>query len=115
MLIINGLRSDVKTIVMQHLPFETMDALANKAQHVEAALKPCVQAISHITNTAVQEKSDVHKAIEALTRKVASIVQRVSSESTNLQDRPREANFNIQPQVYNEADTMCYFCGHVNY
>ena len=33
-LIINGLRPEIKTIVMQHLQFQNIDALVNKARHL---------------------------------------------------------------------------------
>ena len=38
-LLINGLRPDIKTPVMQHLPFNNVDELITKARHIESALK----------------------------------------------------------------------------
>ena len=38
-LLINGLRPEMKSAVMQHLPFQDIEAFINKARHVESALK----------------------------------------------------------------------------
>lgn len=114
-LVLNGLRPDVKAIVMQHLPFATMDALANKAKHVEAALKSYIQTSTHLSPIAAPEKSEVQKAIETLTSKVASIAHQVSDSLVNPHSGSRGNNRQSQPQVYYQDVKRCFICGNENY
>ena len=40
-LLINNLRPELKAVLLQHLPFENIQAFTQKAKHVEEALKCC--------------------------------------------------------------------------
>ena len=87
-LIINGLRPEIKTVVMQHLPFQDIDALVNKARHVESALKIQIPLFlpKYSANTvkmatdSFEDDSPSHLKvlegnIETLTKKFDSLVQ----------------------------------------
>lgn len=87
-LILNGLRPEIKAIVLQHLPFENIEALQTKAKHVESALKSYIQ--SEVTPTANVAQSTqpaelrtLEKAIEKLSLDVAQIAQQVQYGQSN--------------------------------
>lgn len=107
-LILNGLRPEIKAIVLQHLPFENIDALQTKAKHVESALKSYVQSevtpTVNVTQTEVPaEMRSLEKAIEKLSLEVAQIAQKVQYGQQNQQkyDNRGPPRFNQQRQYHN--------------
>ena len=52
-LLTNGLTPEIKSVVMQHLPFQDIDALINKARYVESAIKSqsALSLTSYVSNS----------------------------------------------------------------
>ena len=88
-LILNGLRPDIKAIVLQHLPFNNLDALSVKAKHAESALKSYVNSastfsgatnmssglIANATSPSVSIEAVVQRAIEPLCTKLNALTK----------------------------------------
>ena len=106
-LILNGLRSDVKAIVLQHLPFANIEALAAKAKHVEAALKSYVQAVPTTMPQVNATDLDIGQAIGGLTAKVAALAGQINRAEQRPQGRGayKEASWQDQQQV-----KRCFIC-----
>ena len=90
-LILNGLRSDIKAIVLQHLPFANLEALAAKTKHVEAALKSYVQATLTATQQANTSDLDLGQAFRWLDCKGRSF-----SRSDKSRNNPSTGPVRIQ-------------------
>lgn len=104
-LILNGLRSDVKAIVLQHLPFANIEALAAKAKHVEAALKSYVQATPTATQQANAVDLDLGQALGGLTAKVAALAGQINRGAT----RPRgQGGYRAPP--WQDQEKRCFIC-----
>ena len=137
-LVLNGLRSEIKAIAMQHLPFDNLDALVTKARHIEAALKsynPVQSAHLHSAGTsglhgtavnAVRQDQDIEaairKAMEPLHNKLSAFMQQSErgryggptqqvSPPRNFQGNQRFRQQGPPKQRYNNpGDKRCYHC-----
>ena len=105
-LILNGLRSDVKAIVLQHLPFANIEALAAKAKHVEAALKSYVQAAPTATPQANATDLDIGQALGGLTAKVAALTSQVNRG----RQQPQGRGGHRPTQWQGQQAKRCYLC-----
>lgn len=104
-LILNGLRSDVKAIVLQHLPFANIEALAAKAKHVEAALKSYVQATPTTTPQANAADLEISQALGGLTAKVAALAGQINRGTA----RPRgQGGYRAPP--WQDQERRCFIC-----
>ena len=88
-LLINGLKSELKAAVMQHLPFENMEAFITKAKHIESALKLKSQtpmALSTYTvNVATEERGQpVKQEVKRLEDSVNSLAEKFDGLSRKL-------------------------------
>lgn len=72
-IIINGLRPDIRSVVLQHLPFETVEALVSKAKNVEQALKNYVKGLPTTAKTETTTNDGVKEAIQKLTANVTAM------------------------------------------
>lgn len=104
-LLINGLRSDVKAIMLQHLPFANIDALKAKAIHVEAALKPYVQAAPAIAPHANATDLDIGQSLCSITAMVAELTNRLNSLQgyPATQQGQRDICCRCQGQMYSQG------------
>ena len=115
-LVLNGLRSDIKAIAMQHLPYDNLDALVTKARHIEAALKSynAVQSTLHNTGTsgfqggavnAIRQDQDIEsaiqKAIEPLNNKLSAIMKQ---GGRNRYDGPPQQN--SSPRYFQQSSSF---------
>ena len=109
-IIINGLRPDIKSVVMQHLPFANVDALVSKAKHVEQALKCYVQG--NITKPKEENDKDreVAAAIEKLTSNVTAMQRAVESQNAKQSNRQRGPDRNSVRRQQPQQDRRCYTC-----
>ena len=92
-LILNGLRPEIKAIVMQHLPFQNIEEMSTKAKHVESALKsyvetPNVSNVGHSATLAVNMTREEHQLnvrdVEEVIRKA---IEPISDKLHNLSFR----------------------------
>ena len=109
-LLINGFRPEIKMSVMQHLPFQDVEALITKARHIESALKTqgMLSLPSYSTNlvasstTLHAEKSKqadtkhFQNALETLTEKFEQLSKQLSQSQ---RFKPPERRVNWQPQT----------------
>ena len=107
-IIINGLRPDIKSVVLQHLPFATVEALINKAKHVEQALKSYIKGDA--TKRPDDEKDkDVRAAIEKLTANVTAI-QRAVETRTSHPNRGRGFSQTQRSRQLDPNERRCFLC-----
>ena len=109
-MIINGFRPDIKSVVLQHMPFADVNALINKAKHVEQALKSYVAG--KITTKAEDSKNDdVKSAIDKLTANVTAMQRAVETGSSPNRGRGRGRRYpTARPTQGVPAEKRCYIC-----
>ena len=106
-MIINGFRPDIKSVVLQHMPFDDVNALINKAKHVEQALKCYVSG--KITTKAEDNKNDdVKSAIDKLTANVTAMQR--AAETRASPNRGRGRGQQQRPPRGAPAEKRCYIC-----
>ena len=97
-LLLNGLRPEIKAITMQHMPFASVDALATKAKHVEAALKSYLQMTTPTPAPATEVQVGATFKEDAFDMKeikkvVDEAVKPLSTELSVLAEKVRPRNF----------------------
>ena len=109
-MIINGFRPDIKSVVLQHMPFDDVNALINKAKHVEQALKSYVAGT--ITTKAEDAKNeDVKSAIDKLTANVTAMQRAVETRASPNRGRGGGRQNNAPRHARAPpADKRCYIC-----
>ena len=108
-IILNGLRPEIKSVVMQHLPFDNFEQFVTKAKHVEQALQNYV--IGNLASPRpTDENQDVKKALEELTANVAAMQQQVETGTFQQWRRGRGTATATYPQVYDAKTKRCYIC-----
>ena len=112
-LLLNGLRTDLKGLVMQHLPFQNLDELLEKCRHIEASLNtnPYNPYMGNVTlpmvaNATKEEMfattgdiEKVEKAVGELAKKIDEV--RITTQPRNETDR----------RGNNRQVLRCYVCG----
>ena len=87
-LIINGLLPEIKTLVMQHLPFAGLEDLTNKARHIESALKAqaTLALPTYMTNmlTSNASMSDTHEALKEHTKSLQHSIDALAEKFEKL-------------------------------
>lgn len=122
-LLINGLRADVKGLVMQHQPFATVDALLHKARHIEASLRsnpvnPYVTPVAPVLANVTKEEmivtcGDLEKMRQGLVEQIAKQVQELGLGQTSHQYVAPKAG---PRQVRFAGDNnSCYTCGRTSH
>lgn len=115
-LIINGLRSDIKGLVIQHQPFNDVNELLNKARHIEASLK-ATQVNPYVCPTipvlAATTKEEMFATTGDLMKLETSIVDKVVGRLQ--QTKLREESDYQQPRQFPPGRSQnniprCYNC-----
>ena len=104
-LIINGLRPEIKTLVMQHQPFDGLEDLTNKARHIESALKAqstltlptyamnltaSSSSMNDPCDVLKEQTKDLQKSIQVLSERFDSFSQQLSRQQMpNRVNQPR--------------------------
>ena len=90
-LIINGLRSEIKSAVLQHLPFDNLDQLITKIRHVESAIKAQSPPILPVYSMSVSQANfennstdKMRKEIKELESTVTSLIDKIDGMSRKL-------------------------------
>ena len=133
-LILNGLRPEIKAIVMQHLPFADLDALITKVKHVESALRSSMlspnvpfanaastQASSLHSNAVIEESPTLTlKDVEAaISRALQPLNSRISHAYRPRYEPPQTFNqpgFQQRPQRFqgrghgSGSPLRCFIC-----
>ena len=131
-LILNGLRPEIKAVVMQHMPFNNIDVLATKAKHVEVALKLYLQtnlqpAVVKTVNVSAarqdtldmgEVRKAIEEAMEPLSIELAAIIDQVRSENVTESQRQngrsrRRQGFDGVTRPSSVTETRCLECGSV--
>lgn len=116
-IIINGLRPDIRSVVLQHLPFETVDALVSKAKNVEQALKNYVKGLPTTEKKEAPKEDGVKEAIQKLTANVTAMQRAMESKDQrgNGNGAPRYQQHRGNPRQ-DGPSKRCYLCnspGHL--
>ena len=123
-LLINGLRSDIKGLVMQHQPYANVDALVNKARHIEASLKshpfnPYINPmVSSLAIDAKEGSSVTNSDLEKLQKNmVDQIVREMKTSSIEPKFRapvgpPRSSKSRVS---FAPEKRACYNCGRTGH
>lgn len=123
-LLINGLKPEIKHIILQHLPFQNIDALFNKAKLIES-VNPDVQALTQsLLPNAVQINAmslkgrndhcsdDLLEEIKKLHSKIDRIENSRNIPGNNQRFQPRGR---YQPQRKQNDGLRCYYCNGTNH
>ena len=124
-LLINGLRSDIKGLVMQHQPFNNVDDLLNKAKHIETSLKssPINPYLTPATSMlATVTKEDLMVTCGDLERMQRNLVDQIVKEVKGMAfDKPPQPQY-IVPKVdtpksvsFAPEASACYSCGRTSH
>ena len=103
-LLINNMRPELKAALLQHLPFENIQALSRKAGHVEEAMKCCYAPTPEqsksvdFTSTSLRGNTQMVRSDDAvneqLTDKFSKLTTQLSSLAGSIQNARREfSNF----------------------
>ena len=103
-LLINGLRPEIKSAVMQHLPFQDIEAFVDKARHVESALTS--QSALSFANAACVDGAPLLKpnlknldsSLQELSSKFDTLLKEVKSKMDKSAPRPQWQRAPWQPQ-----------------
>ena len=123
-LLINGLRSDIKGLVMQHQPFDNVDDLLNKARHIESSLRsspvnPYLSQTSPVV--AAVAKKDLFATFgdldEMQDTMVTKILKGVKEMSVNQKAAPQYLVPKVAPRAAGEGPSVraCYSCGRTDH
>lgn len=124
-LLINGLRSDIKGLVMQHQPFNNVDDLFNKAKHIEASLRsspinpyltPAAPMLAAVT------KEDLMVTCGDLERMQRNLVDQIVKEVKGMTfDKSPQPQY-VVPKVetpksvtFTPEANACYSCGRTSH
>ena len=96
-LLINGLQPEIKSLVMQHLPFDGLDEFVTKARHAESALRtqnslnlPGYSVNLMSSNTCVPDKDDLQRQqITALKVSMQDLSDKFDSLHKQLAEKMR--------------------------
>ena len=117
-IILNGLRPEIKSVVMQHLPFENTEQLITKAKHVEQALKSYVQG-NLAPSLKTEENKEVKSAIDKLTANVTAMQRGLETGRFQQRGRGRGVNRAHRPpqqqQQQQQPQKRCFVCFSSNH
>ena len=113
-LLISGLRPEIKTSVMQHLPFNDVEELITKARHIEFALKAqSVLSLSSYPMNLAASSTVVKSAVDStISKDLQDVIQGLSDKFEQLSkqiirsqwpNQPEERNRWQRPQMPNNA------------
>ena len=119
-LIINGLRSDIKGLVIQHQPFNDVNDLLNKARHIEASVKatqvnPYVSPTIPVLATTTKEEmfattGDLLKLEKSIVDKVVDRLQKTKIKDDSEHQQPRQFPSRGYQNGAENNLPRCYVC-----
>ena len=113
-LLVDGLRSSIRAVVLQHGPFETVSSLLDRCRRVEASLSHDADTTQSIIASAVSNaKSRVNEAVESLKNELQGIKEKIKEMTSQLKKSPLPRE---RKRVYyaNHRKT-CYNCGSLHH
>ena len=119
-LLINGLRPDIKTLVLQHQPFAGIDDLIDKARHIEAALKSTPTPSTTSAFNAIA-REDLMVTMGDLDRAKKDMVDELSKTFQTMQTRSRPTtpvshSPDRQRRVrFRDNIEACFTCGRTSH
>ena len=124
-LLINGLRSDIKGLVMQHQPYQNVGQLLNKARHVEASLRAApfnpYLATANIPAVASIAKEEMFATTSDLEKIEKSIIEKVTAKLNEFKvgNRKETEPQYIVPRVTSTNNQgnlgRCFICGSTSH
>ena len=123
-LLINGLRSDIKGLVMQHQPFDNVDDLLNKARHIESSLRSS-PVNPYLTQTspvvAAVAKKDLFATFGDLDDMQDAMVAKILKGVKEINVKQKTAPQYVVPKVDPRAGSItppvgsCFSCGRTDH